>query len=102
MPLSSVVATVTEGNGAPTLGEVGRRIDDLSRRVGLLDSKIERYADMAVGARLGEIDRRLSDIERIMSTGANQRSSATWQALFLILGMLASVASGVGIAMAVR
>jgi hypothetical protein len=88
---------MAEGNGGPTLGEVSRRINELSQRVGQLDSKIERYADMAVGARLSDIDRRLEVIERTMTTGANQRSSATWQALFLVLSMIASMAGGIAL-----
>lgn len=91
-----------EGNGAPTLGEVGRRLDDLSMRVSNLDGKIERYADMAVGARLNDIDRRLSAIERVITTGANQRSSATWQALFLVLGMILSMVGGIALSAFLR
>lgn len=91
-----------EGNGSPTLGELGRRIDDLTHRVGLLDSKLDRYADMSVSVRLNDIDRRLDAIERVMTTGANQRSSATWQALFLVLGIIASVAAGVVLSVVLR
>ncbi|MCA1571945.1 MAG: hypothetical protein LC798_16865 [Chloroflexi bacterium] len=76
---------------------MGRRIDVLARRVELVDGKIDRFGDMAVGARLGDIDRRLDAIERVMTTGANQRSSATWQALFLVLGMIASMAGGIAL-----
>jgi tetrahydromethanopterin S-methyltransferase subunit G len=84
-----------EGVSGPTLGELSRRIDDLSRRVSQL-------LDMAVGARLNEIDRRLDSIERIMTTGANQRSSATWQALFLVLGMIASMVGGIALSSVLR
>jgi len=86
---------VSEGNGTPTLGELGRNIDSLRADVRAIDAKVDRYANLAVDQRLGDVDRRLTSIERVMTTGATQRSSATWQGLFLVLGVLGSLAVGV-------
>ena len=85
---------MADGNG-PTMGEVGRRLDHMDARFSLLDSKIERYANLAVDARLGEFDRRLGTVEATQRMGATQRSSATWQILFVGLGLLGTMAVGV-------
>ncbi len=68
------------------MGELGRNIDALSRQVDKLDAKVDALADLPS---------RVKSIERKMDTGATQRSSATWQALFLVLGVLGSMAVGV-------
>lgn len=88
-----------EANGSPTLGELGRRIDGLGHDLNNLGSKVERYASIAVEAQLGEIQRRLRDLEDTLRAGSTQRSSATWQALFLVLGILGTAAISVVLAL---
>ena len=84
---------MTEGNGSPTSYELGRRLDDLKEDIRALRQEVRLLAD---------IPSRMATLERKADTGANQRSAATWQALFLVLGILGGVASGILISAVTR
>ncbi len=90
---------MSETNGAPTVGELTRRLDSVDRLLTQIDAKMERYASVAVETRLNDIDRRIGTIERTQTSGQTTRTNATWQALFLVLGVLGSMAVGVGVAL---
>jgi len=87
-------AEMVEGNGSPTLGELGRNIDALGRRFDGLDAKVDRIASSGIETRLDEVNRRLGNLERTGRDGANRNSSNAWQVLFLVLGGLIALAVG--------
>lgn len=86
--------TMSEGNGAPTPGELGRNIDLLRADVSALRGELRDLA-----RDLADVPSTVRRHEIVLTTRATQRSSATWQALFLVLGFLGSIAVGVVLAL---
>jgi len=83
----------------PGFSPVTWSIDALSRQVNRLEGKVDELIGVGVGARLDDMNRRVTGIESTLSRGQSQRSVAAWQFLFIAFSTILALGCTLAVAL---
>lgn len=86
---------VTEGNGSPTIGEIGRNQHAMSIQITELATKIDGLMRMAIERRFEEQDRRLVELERARREEIKTRGATLRQVMFVVLAAVLAIVGSV-------